>query len=50
MALRLFNRKGSSNPKHKQSLAVAWPDYSVTLDNKNFNSFIQNYPLSMIDF
>jgi thioredoxin 1 len=27
-----------------------WPDYVVTLDESNFNTFIRKYPLSVIDF
>jgi len=27
-----------------------WPDYVVTLDGKNFNKFIEKYPLSIVDF
>jgi thioredoxin 1 len=27
-----------------------WPDYVVTLEGKNFNEFIQRYPLSLVDF
>lgn len=27
-----------------------WPDYVVTLDEKNFDNFIKKYPLSLVDF
>ena len=27
-----------------------WPDYVVTLDGKNFNKFIEKYPLFIVDF
>lgn len=27
-----------------------WPDHVVTLEGRNFNEFIQRYPLSLVDF
>jgi thioredoxin 1 len=47
--LNIFNNK--KNKPDKKNLSVnEWPDYIVTLDEKNFDEFIQKYPLSIIDF
>jgi thioredoxin 1 len=49
--LGIFKHKRKNlNSKHKIPSAVEWPDYVVTLEGKNFNEFIQRYPLSMVDF
>lgn len=29
---------------------IDWPEYVVALDKKNFNEFINKYPLSLVDF
>jgi thioredoxin 1 len=50
MALGLFKRKVLRDPDHKGSSVDKWPDYAVTLNGKNFNEFIQKYPLSLVDF
>ena len=50
MVLGLFKRKVSRDPDHKASSVGKWPDYVVTLNGKNFNEFIQKYPLSLVDF
>ena len=49
--LGLFNRKGGKTGSSKQAPpSNEWPDHAVTLDVKNFNEFIQKYPLSVVDF
>jgi len=43
----------SKNRKKSDKQAVSdfqWPDYVVVLKSKNFNEFIQKYPLSIVDF
>ena len=49
--LGLFNRKkGKCGPDLNNLSASEWPDYVITLDEKNFSEFIQKYPLSAVDF
>ncbi len=49
--LGFFNRKGKKTDSNKQAPpSKEWPDHAVTLDGKNFNEFIQKYPLSVVDF
>ena len=49
--LGFFNRKDRKPGSNKQSLPCKeWPDHAVILDGKNFNEFIQKYPLSVVDF
>ena len=49
--LGLFNRRGGKTGSNKQAPpSNEWPDHAVTLDGKNFNEFIQKYPLSVVDF
>jgi len=48
MIMSLFKRKIKNNQK-KNSVSK-WPDYVITLNNKNFNDFIKKYPFSLIDF
>ena len=50
MVLGLFKRKVLRDPDRKASSVGKWPDYVVTLNGKNFNEFIQKYPLSLVDF
>ena len=50
MVLGLFKRKVLRDPDRKVSSVGKWPDYVVTLNGKNFNEFIQKYPLSLVDF
>ena len=51
IALGIFRRKRSARDSNQKAPSVdEWPDYVVTLDGKNFNEFIQKYPLSMVDF
>lgn len=50
MVLGLFKRKVLRDPDRKVSSVGKWPDYAVTLNGKNFNEFIQKYPLSLVDF
>jgi len=47
MGFKIFkDRKLSEKSLEK----IDWPDYVVSLDKKNFNDFINKYPLSLIDF
>jgi len=49
--LGLFNKKGVKNTSNKHAPPRnEWPDHAVTLDAKNFNDFIEKYPLSAVDF
>jgi thioredoxin 1 len=50
MVLGLFKRKVLRDPDRRASSVGKWPDYAVTLNGKNFNEFIQKYPLSLVDF
>ena len=50
MVLGLFKWKVLRDPDRKVSSVGKWPDYVVTLNGKNFNEFIQKYPLSLVDF
>ena len=51
VVLGLFNRKkGKYAPNMNDLSASEWPDYTITLDEKNFRDFIQKYPLSLVDF
>jgi len=44
-----FNKKRKISDK--QSLSDdQWPDYVVTLEEKNIKEFIKKYPLSIVDF
>jgi thioredoxin 1 len=44
-----FNKKRKISDKQVLSDSQ-WPDYGVTLDEMNFDNFIQKYPLSIVDF
>jgi len=46
--LGFLKRKKDSAKKPLQS--KEWPDHVVTLEGKNFNNFIEKYPLSIVDF
>jgi len=49
--LGFLNRKNEKTDSNKQAPSIKeWPDHAVTLDGKNFNEFIQKYPLSVVDF
>ena len=51
MIFGLFGRKkGKCNPDMTDLSAHDWPDYVVTLNEKNFDDFIQKYPVSVVDF
>ena len=34
----------------KAHSVIEWPNHVITLEEKNFNEFIENYPLSIVDF
>jgi len=47
----LFKRKNRIlDSSHKVFSAKEYPDHVITLEGKNFNSFIEKYPLSIVDF
>jgi len=49
--LGIFKRKEDKHGFDKKVPPVnEWPDYVVTLEKRNFDDFIQKYPLSMVDF
>ena len=51
VVLGLFNRKKEKRDTYQNDLSASeWPDYIITLDEKNFSEFIQKYPLSAVDF
>ena len=51
VVLGLFNRKKEKRDTYQNDLSASeWPDYIITLDEKNFCEFIQKYPLSAVDF
>jgi thioredoxin 1 len=51
MYLGIFKRM-MKNQDSKQEIppSIKWPEYVVNLDEKNFNNFIEKYPLSVVDF
>jgi len=49
--LGIFDYNKKRKISHKQALFNGqWPDYVVTLDEKNITEFITKYPLSIVDF
>ena len=49
--MRLFKHKKESYESNQVTHSkVEWPDHVITLDKKNFENFIQKYPLSIVDF
>ena len=49
--LGIFKRKDGKHGFDKKAPPVnEWPDYVVTLEKRNFDDFIQKYPLSIVDF
>ncbi len=48
VSLDFFKRKKECAKNHLQS--TEWPDHVVTLEGKNFNAFIEKYPLSLVEF
>lgn len=51
ISLGFFNRKKEKSvPDERVSIVSQWPDHVITLDKKNFDKFIQEYPLSVVDF
>jgi thioredoxin 1 len=49
--LRIFDFNKKRKISDKQYLSDSqWPDYVVTLETRNFDNFIQKYPLSIVDF
>ena len=43
-ALKRFDSKQTTHSVEK------WPDHILTLEENNFNNFIEKYPLSIVDF
>ena len=51
IVLGIFDRNKKRKKDNKNVQPVdKWPDHVVTLDEKNFDDFIQKYPLSLVDF
>jgi len=51
VVLLLFPRKkDKGGPDKKKLSSENWPDYVITLNEKNFDNFIKKYPLSAVDF
>lgn len=49
--LSVFNKINKKVEASRSTLSDnEWPEYIVTLDEKNFDGFIQKYHLSIIDF
>jgi len=49
--LGIFKRDNKKLEANRNILSVnEWPEHVVTLDEKNFDDFIQKYPLSLTDF
>ena len=47
----LFKRKQKVRGSNRRDLSAnEWPDHVITLEGKNFNDFIEKYPLSIVDF
>ena len=44
------HKKINLNSKKITPASSEWPEYVITLDKKNFQKFIQKYPLSVVDF
>ena len=42
------NKKEQKN--NSDNSKINWPDHVINLDEKNFDNFINKYPLSIIDF
>ena len=45
-----FLRRRESNTSGKPPSVEKWPDHVITLGSKDFDEFIQKYPLSLVDF
>jgi thioredoxin len=51
IGLGIFNDILKNNiKKQKSTQGVEWPKYVVSLDEKSFDTFIKNYPISAVDF
>jgi len=51
IVLGIFDRSKKRKEDNKNTQSVnEWPYYVVTLDERNFDDFIQKYPLSLVDF
>ena len=46
--IKLFKKKEEATKK--QLNKSDWPTHVLTLDGKNFDEFIEKYPLSIVDF
>ncbi len=44
------HKKINLNSEKITPASLEWPEYVITLDKKNFEKFIQKYPLSVVDF
>ena len=48
--MNIFKRKNSKDKKSETKEIIKYPDHIKNLDKKNFNDFISQYPLSIIEF
>jgi thioredoxin 1 len=49
--LSIFTKDNNKVDANRHTLSVnEWPEHVVTLDKKNFDDFINKYPLSIVDF
>jgi len=49
--MRIFkHKKEKSDHKQKDLSSIKWPEHLIELDEKDFEEFIEKYPLSIIDF
>lgn len=46
--ITLFKKKEKDDKTHTKP--STWPTHVMTLDAKNFDSFIRSYPLTIVDF
>lgn len=45
--MKIFKK---NNANQKSKIINKWPDHVLTLEGKNFDIFIEKYPLSIVDF
>ena len=46
----LKHKKKNHGPIKDSFELLDWPDHIISLDGKNFEEFIQKYPISIVDF
>ena len=50
MIISNFFLKKKKNYNENSIPSIDWPDHIITLEEKNFNDFIEKYPFSIVDF